>query len=216
MGLALRETHPDTAIVLLDAAMAAYARAGDAMHVNNARYMMASAAAAAGRRTTEATAWTDACAAYARERGNRHELAHAALIRAGLTVDEPIMPLVDAVEEFRTAGDLRCLTRSLMLLAGRRPVHDRPALFRQAYEVAVRAKDAGHQAAALEGLVRALWETGARRLAVVELGVLTHVVGEKEALARCPASMLAELDRWDTTLAEGQARGALHAAPPVT
>lgn len=214
IGIALREADPDAAIAALELAMEAYALAGDAMHVNNARYMMAAAAAMAGRRVAEATAWADQCAAYARECGNHHELAHAMLTRATLsTVDDPT--LEETIDEFRTVGDLRCLTRSLMLLASRRPVAERAALFGQARDVAVRAHDLANQAAAVEGLVRALWDSGARRLAVVELGILTHLVGEEQALARCPASMLSELDRWDTTLAEGRARAVLQTAPPT-
>ena len=205
VGIALRDTDPDAAITAFELAMEAYALAGDAMHVNNARYMMAATAAGAGRRVQEATAWAEQCAAYARECGNHHELAHAMLTRATLsTAEDPALD--EATEEFRTVGDLRCLTRALMLRASRRPVAEQAALYRQAHDVASRAQDVTNQATALAGLVRALWESGARRLAVVELGILTHLVGQEQALMTCPASMLSELDRWDTTLAEGRAR----------
>ncbi len=207
VGIALRDTDPDAAISAFELAMDAYAVAGDAMHVNNARYMMAAAAAAAGRRVEEAAVWAQQCAAYARECGNHHELAHAMLTSASLSpVDDGV--LEETIEEFRTAGDLRCLTRALMLLASRRPLAERAVLFGQARDVALRAQDLASQAAAVDGLVTALWESGARRLAVVELGALTQLVGEEQAMQSCSESMLSELHRWDTTLAEGRARGA--------
>lgn len=179
------------------------------MHVNNSRYMMASTAAVAGLRMQEATSWAEQCAAYARECGNQHELAHAMLTRATLpAAPDPDPDLDEAIVEFRTVGDLRCLTRALLLLADRRPAAGQVPLFREAHDVAVRAHDLTNQATAVGGLVGALWESGARRLAVVELGVLTHLLGEDAARERCPASMLQELDRWDTTITEGQARAA--------
>jgi hypothetical protein len=79
-------------------------------------------------------------------------------------------------------------------------------LLREAYDVAVRAHDVANQAAAVAALVGALWQTGARRLAVVELGILTQLIGPEPARARCTPSMLRELDRWDTTITEGRAR----------
>lgn len=209
IGLALRDDDPERAIAAFESAMADYAQAGDTMHVNNARYMMAATAAVAGLHTQEATAWAEQCAAYARECGNQHELAHAMLTRATLpAAPDPDPDLDEAIVEFRTVGDLRCLTRSLLVLAARRPAAEQVPLFRQAHDVAVRAHDLANQASAVEGLVRALWESGARRLAVVELGVLTHLLGEKPARARCPEPMLQELDRWDTAIIEGQARAA--------
>jgi predicted ATPase/DNA-binding CsgD family transcriptional regulator len=213
IGIALRDQDADAAIAAFESSMEAYARAGDAMHVNNARYMMAATAAGAGVRSQEATAWAEQCAAYARECGNQHELAHAMLTRATLSPTEPDTSLDDAIEEFRTVGDLRCLTRALLLLATRRPAAEQVPLLRQAHDVAVRAQDLANQAMVLERLVPALWESGARRLAVVELGVLTHLLGEETARGRCPESMLRELDRWDTTIAEGRARGVVQSGP---
>lgn len=214
VGIALRDDDADAAIAAFESSMAAYARAGDAMHVNNARYMMAATAAGAGLRTQEATVWAEECASYARECGNHHELAHAMLTRATLsTGTEPEPTLDDAIDEFRTVGDLRCLTRALILLAGRRPAAEQVPLFRQAHDVALRAPDLTNQASTVEGLMRSLWESGARRLAVVELGVLTHLVGEEAAQTRCPESMLLELRRWETTIAEGRARAVVQGGP---
>lgn len=208
-GIALRDKDASAAIAAFRAAMDAYACAGDAMHVNNARYMMAATAAGAGTRTSEARRWAEQCATYARGCGNHHELAHALLTRTTLSGHHRPDPVLDEViDEFRTVGDLRCLTRALLLKAGRAPAADRVPLLRQAYEVSARARDADHQAVAVERLVHALWESGARRLAVVELGILCHLLGEAQARERCPAPMLLELDAWETTLAEGRARAA--------
>lgn len=209
MGIALRDGRPEEAIGWFEASIAAYARAGDSMHVNNVRYMMASTAAGAGVRTAEARTWADECVAYATECSNQHELAHAMLTTSALSTRTGPDPALDeAIEEFRTVGDLRCLTRGLLLQASRRPVAERVPLLRQAHDVAVRARDEAHQVLTTERLVQALWESGAHRLAVVELGALVHLVGEDAARSRCPRAMLRELEHWGTTLAEGRARAA--------
>ncbi|MDQ3155442.1 MAG: hypothetical protein M3Q98_01765 [Actinomycetota bacterium] len=94
-GLALRGTElndPEGAIAAFESAMHTFALAGDAMHVNNSRYMMAATAAQSGLDTKRATLWAEQCAAYARDSGNRHELAHAVLTRSALSAG----PDVDA------------------------------------------------------------------------------------------------------------------------
>ena len=84
-GIALRRTDPPGALAAFAAGLEGYARAGDAMHLNNTRYMMAATCADSGLRTAEAAGWAEQCTTYARESGNRHELAHALLTRAALS-----------------------------------------------------------------------------------------------------------------------------------
>jgi hypothetical protein len=154
---------------------------------------------------------------YAEHSGNRHELAHAMLVRAALglsTVDTTAgegalstveRDLSDAVEVFRAVGDLRCLTRGYLQLAQARPA-DRTALLRQALEVARGARDTGRQAAALERLVATHWAAGEPTPAGHALGELITLVGEEVATARCPADMITGLDQLRTAIAEGRAR----------
>jgi predicted ATPase/DNA-binding CsgD family transcriptional regulator len=207
MGIALRGKDiddPGAAIAAFDSAMRTYALAGDRMHVNNARYMMASTAAEAGRHTNEAIVWAGECVDYSRASGNRHELAHAMLTRASLSPGRDA-ELFDAIETFRAVGDLRCLARSYLLLAAQRPAPDRPPLLGQALDVARRAHDVTNQTTALERLIRAHWAAGARRDAAMTFGALAGLIGYPAATGRCPDAMIAELDEWRTAIAEGQA-----------
>ena len=142
-----------------ESAMHTFSLAGDAMHVNNTRYMMAANAVRAGRPVDQAVAWAEQCAAYATGTGNKHEHAHALLTRATLiprTAAEA--DLNQVVEVFRAVGDLRCLARSYLCLADGRSPADRATLLEKALEVATRARDVDHQATALEQLVSAYWE----------------------------------------------------------
>ncbi len=124
---------------------------------------------------------------------------------AGPGIDED---LAHAVDTFRVVGDLRCLTRGYLRQALLRPsAADQVPHLERALEVARRAGDSGHQATALEHLVRAHWETGDRREAAIAFGSLVNLVGRAAALERCPDAMAGELDRWDTAVAEGRARG---------
>jgi predicted ATPase/DNA-binding CsgD family transcriptional regulator len=215
-GLALRDQDPEKAIAAFGSSMQQYARAGDAMHVNNARYMMAATAADAGILTDQARDWAGQCAEYARESGNHHELAHAMLTMASLSSGpDPDSGLAAATEQFRKVGDLRCLTRATLLLARGRPDAEQVPLLRQAIDIAERANDLTNRITVTERLIHAEWSSGARRAAVVELGALTALIGEDAARSRCPDAMLKELDRWDTTITEGKARG-LGRAPRAT
>jgi hypothetical protein len=148
------------------------------------------------------------CAEYARRRGNRHELAHAELTRARLDGEAAAMTaLPEAVSTFRAVGDLRCLARGYLLLAERRPPQERAALYEQALDAARSAHDQVHQENALEGLVRAHWESGARLRAASALGQLANLVGMVPAARRCPDEMVRQLDELSPAVAEGQARG---------
>jgi len=213
-GVVLRrqDDDPAGALTLLESAAETYALAGDAMHVNNCRYMMASAAAASGDRLDEAIAWIEHCEAHARSTGNDHELAHATLTRVALvpSPDNDAL-LLEASDTFRASGDLRCLTRSYLLLAGQSHRRDQIPLLHEALAVANSANDHTHQATVLERLITAQWETGAHRQAATTLGVLINLVGHDTATNRCPPAMIEQLPLWRIAIAEGRARG--HAAP---
>ncbi|MBB2923033.1 LuxR C-terminal-related transcriptional regulator [Cellulomonas cellasea] len=204
-GIALRGADLDDPAAALDAfgsAMTTYARAGDGMHVHNNLYMRASCAVAAGVDPGQAVAWADECAAYARARGNQHELAHAQLTRASLTALRPgtdpgtDVALDEAVASFRAVGDLRCLTRAYLALAARRGPSGAAPLLERALGVATTARDHGQQLDALTRLVDACWTSGARRRAVVLLARLVGLVGIERARELCPGGLLPELDGW--------------------
>jgi hypothetical protein len=207
-GQALRTDDPAAAIAMFELAAETYALAGDAMHVNNCRYMMAIAAADTGHRSDEALAWIAECDAWARASGNEHELAHARLTRAALTdARENDDTLLEAVDTFRAIGDLRCLTRCYLLLAARRPSGEQIPLLEHALATATDARDDGRRATALERLIAAHWELGAHRDAASALGALVNLIGIDAATNRCPFEMRNQLDRWHTAMAEGRARG---------
>jgi predicted ATPase/DNA-binding CsgD family transcriptional regulator len=207
-GQALRIDDPAAAIAMFESAAETYALAGDAMHVNNCRYMMAIAAADTGHRCDEALAWIAQCEAWARASGNQHELAHARITRVALTPErEHEDTLVEAVDTFRAIGDLRCLTRCYLLLAARRSTDEQIPLLEHALATATDARDDGRRATALERLIAAHWKSDAHRLAATALGALVDLVGNDTATSRCPVDMRDHLERWHSAIAEGRARG---------
>jgi tetratricopeptide (TPR) repeat protein len=206
-GMALRTSplnDPRAAIAAFEAAMRAYALAGDAMHVSNSRYMMAMVAAEWGERSDEAVGWADQCIEYARGSGNPHELAHAIRVRAQLTSD--LRDMDEALAIFRAVGDLRCVGRSYLLLAGGRPPVEQLPYLRQALDVTRRAHDDNARAGVPERLVAAQWNAGRRREAAVALGSLIAIIGRDEAIARAPDALQRAVDAWEPAIAEGQAR----------
>jgi predicted ATPase/DNA-binding CsgD family transcriptional regulator len=210
-GIALRGADlddPRGAMAAFESSMRTYALAGDPMHVNNARYMMASVAAQLEGFEDEAAAWAEQCAAYARRSGNPHELAHALLTRSYATPWAEAEPdVVEASEVFRAVGDLRCLTRCYLLMGERTSPRRRVPVVLQALDVANRAHDTENQSTALERLVHAQWEAGDQEQAAVALGALSSIVGSESAQSRAPLDLLPELDRWEGAVAEGLARG---------
>lgn len=89
-GVAFRHASPPdaaAAVAAFESAMRGYALAGDTMHANNARFMMAHAAAADGLEPERAAVWAAECAEYASSTGNVHELAHAHLVQTMLRMD---------------------------------------------------------------------------------------------------------------------------------
>lgn len=140
------------AIAEFDAAMRAYARAGDATHVSNARYMMALTAAESGLEPEQAVAWAAECAEYARATHNDHELAHAELVQQMLEVPGVATGIDELVDVFRRLGDVRCTTRSLILQADRAEPSRRAVLLEQALGFADSAGDRANQTAIRERL----------------------------------------------------------------
>ncbi len=203
-GLAMRRIEPIAAIDEFRAALELFALAGDAMHVNNARFMMADTAAEAGFDLHRAAAWARQCVSYAESVGNRHELAHAILTLAQLTTRTDVLPRAVAI--FEAVGDLRCLTRCHVLFA--HLGHDQVGNLERAYDVATRAHDANRRARVLEQLVRVHAEAGRLREAALALGALTALVGDEQALASVPKGL--SLDDWGLVMEEGRA----HAAGP--
>jgi hypothetical protein len=213
-GVALRRKDDDDpvgAMTMFESAAETYALAGDPMHVNNCRYMMASAAADGGHRRDEAVDWIDECEAHARAAGNDHELAHARLTRMVLipSADDDAL-LLAASDTFRAMGDLRCLTRCYLRRAAFRAQGDQIPLLEEALVVADHANDHTNQATVLERLITAQWETGAHQQAATTLGVFINLVGHDTAISRCPPVMRDNLPQWRIAIAEGRARG--HAA----
>lgn len=213
-GVAYRHASPPdsaAAIAAFETAMRGYALVGDAMHANNARFMMAFSAAEDGLEPERAAQWAAECVEYARAKGNTHELAHAHLVQAMLRADaapeaprsaEPVaspsgdLSVLDRVDEldelvatFRHLGDLRCVTRSLLLRARAADATSRVAVLEQALEAAESAGDRTHRIAALTGLVRAHWARGDRLATLIALDRLETVAGTDVAAAATPSEL---------------------------
>ena len=213
--------QPQRAVVEFEAAVRGYALAGDAMHVNNARYMLAFAAAADGFETEQAARWAAQCAEYATATDNQHELAHANLVQAMLRTDAAVSrsharavartdgaddtdvdaALVDdldgLVAAFQGHGDLRCLARSLILRArmadARADAVGRIRFLELALEAADAANDRGNQATVLTSLVDAHWTRGDRLETLAALDRLAAVAGADAASEACPAELAGSL-----------------------
>lgn len=213
-GLVLREIDPAGALTAFESALREFAAAGDEMHVNNVRYMLASTAASSGLRTDEAVAWATASAAYAEATGNDHELAHAHLALATLRPDPAMVE--GALSRFRAAGDLRCYVRCLLLMADGRPPAARIAGLRDALEVARQAHDPASLGRVLDRLLAACWDAGDPEGAATAYGSLLAVVGEEAALDRCPAELRAALPNLGPAVAAGVAQSSRTSTrPPI-
>ncbi|CAM3302719.1 LuxR C-terminal-related transcriptional regulator [Nocardioides dubius] len=160
---------------LLEEARRAFAEAGDGMHVNDTRYMMALVAAEAGR-TETATRWAAQCLRYAQERENELELAHARLVRWMAAPDADRAELDAAIRGFRGSGDLRCLSRALVLRAAREAPAPAEQTLREARSAGAESGDDRSLRIAGTALVRLLFEAGRSDAAEVELGALTSAL----------------------------------------
>ncbi len=194
-GIAFCHPSPplaEQAMVEFETAMRGFARAGDAMHVNNARFMLAFASAEWGLEPERAEQLVAECIAYAHSVGNEHELAHAHLVRAKLHPDAPAEAddIKRLVETFRRLGDLRCVTRSLILQARRARPGLRVGILEEALSVAEGARDRGHQTAILTALAEARWADGDRLATLAALDRLAAIAGPDAASAACPPDLV--------------------------
>ncbi len=125
---------------------------------------------------------------FARSIGNEHELAHAQLVQATLGADAP-GELDALVGRFRRLGDLRCVTRSLVLRAERAAPPERVALLEEALDVTEDAGDRARQIAILTRLVETRWSLGDRHGTLVALDRLAAVGGVDAAAEACPPEL---------------------------
>ncbi len=194
-GVALRTSgaDPEAVLAAFASALRAYARAGDAVHVHNARYMMALTAAEAGIRRDEAAEWARDCADYAASAGNLHELAHADLVLTMLGL-APTGELHGLAERFRSLGDRRCVTRVLVLQAARVEPARAIALLEEAATLATDAGDRARMIDAYRRLVEVTWRAGDRVAALAALDRYAVACGVESAREACPRELLAEFD----------------------
>ncbi|WP_448003474.1 LuxR C-terminal-related transcriptional regulator [Agromyces bauzanensis] len=208
-GVAYRHASPPDsarAVAEFESAMRGYALADDAMHANNARFMMAFSAAEDRLGPERAAHWAAECADYAQRTGNVHELAHAHLVQAMLRTDaatarasaEPTgrpgdaadrAGLVELTATFRRLGDLRCVTRSLLLRERLADPGERVGLLEEAVGAAHAAGDLAHEDTALTRLVDAHWQRGDRIATLAALDRLEAVAGTDAAAAACPPEL---------------------------
>ncbi len=198
----------ETELSAFRSALESFAEAGDALHVNNVRYMMAMSQIDSGNHVQDADEWVVQCLAYATETGNRHELAHALLTRARLRPDATTASddLAAARDVFAELGDLRCLARAHLALAQHSAPEDSLSLLRTAVELSAHAVAPGvHESAVIE-LVRLAWEDGRTREAALALGELMTLIPREQALAACPESLRDQIDILQPQVLEGIAR----------
>jgi hypothetical protein len=172
------------ALAALESAARGFEQMGARTHAYNCRYMMALVSAENGVELDRAVGWAGAAAAYAEETANRHELAHAHLAQAMLGVGDTTPR--ELLAEFRAIGDLRCVFRSLMLLAYDVAPAASPAVFEEAVRVAETADDHRRRLAALTALARAAWEVGDRATVFSALDRIATTDGADAAVHACP------------------------------
>jgi hypothetical protein len=205
----------ETELSAFRSALETFAEAGDALHVNNVRYMMAMSQIDRGNHRNDAEEWVAQCLAYATETGNRHELAHALLTRARLRPDTPTAPddLAVARDVFAELGDLRCLARTHLALAEHSTPKDALSLLRTAIQLSTHASAPGVHETAVTALVRVAWEDGLTREAALALGELITLIGRQQALAACPESLRDQFDILQPQVLEGIARAGTSRPP---
>jgi hypothetical protein len=134
--------------------------------------------------------WLDECESFAARHGYRHELAHIHLVRA---VYERTQGRLDSARElldgtltvFRQAGDFRCVTRTLLELAGHHRSGQPAAaadLLLQGLAMAMLAGGGALCARVLASLTTAAAQAGDLPLAARALGAL-DALGQPQAQA---------------------------------
>lgn len=188
----LGRTSATDLLASYEAARTAYAAAGDSMHVNNTRYMMALVAASDPTLRPRALEWAEECLAYASRHGNETEIGHARLARALAGGNRRSDDLTEAVRLFRRVGDLRCLSRSLLLAASDDPGRDE-SLLREALEVGAASGDPTVHAPAAGALATMLWAADRRAEAAAVLGAAVAALPDVDLLALVPRDLAGDL-----------------------
>jgi predicted ATPase/DNA-binding CsgD family transcriptional regulator len=183
----------EKAIAALESATRRYVRAGDRMHANNCRYMMALVAAENGIDLDVAAEWAARAAEYAELTGNRHEIAHAHLVQAMLGLGA--QTLESLTSEFRALGDLRCAHRSLMLEALALAPAERIPVLEEAVRAAETSANRRGRLLALTGLVDTEWERGERAAVFATLDRISDGHGADAARKACPVDLLETYER---------------------
>lgn len=204
-----RDPRADLAEVMatLEAALAGYAEVGDAMHVNNTRYMMAAWAGEAGAAGAAypAAQWADACVQYATSTGNDLEIGHALLARAASGGATASTDLAEAGRIFRRCGDLRCLTRTLLQQARLEPQRAEATL-QEALSLASSSRDDRLIKRAAAALITTLWAADRTSEAAVEVGALAERFGEETVDELLPPTIVSALRRDRLAVLEGRSR----------
>lgn len=196
---------PDDVIAAFRLASETYALAGDTMHAYNCRYMMAATAADNGCQIESALQWIESCATYAREQSNRHELAHAILVEIRLKpMADAESRLRDVLDMFTRVGDLRCVTRSQLLLSDHVSGAERIRHLEHAARLAADLADTVLEVTAIERLVTAHWSTGAGAEAAIAFGRLISMIGSDDAVKRLPPSMRDRLEQFEAEITAGR------------
>jgi predicted ATPase/DNA-binding CsgD family transcriptional regulator len=198
--------------------------AGDLMHANNVRFMLASRAVDTHTRLHDVPVWLDECESYASSHGFRHELAHTRLARARyqrIRGDPgPARQLLDAVlPVFRHAGDFRCIAQTLFELAQLSAIDDpavTPDLLLRSLHAAAIARGPAMHAQILARLITAGAAAGDLVLAARCLGALTalgkptgrEATGAASAPPPAPAlKRILHRPAYTTFVSEGRAGG---------
>jgi predicted ATPase/DNA-binding CsgD family transcriptional regulator len=201
----LVRAKPEDAFGNWEQAVTRYVVAGDLLHANNVRWMLADRAVDTHTRLDDVPVWLDGCESYAAGQGLRHELAHIHRVRASYELIQgrpaAARPLLEgALPVFRNAGDFRCVARTLLDLAdpavGSSPA-DATRLLAESLRAAAISSAPQMHARILARLMAAAGSAGDLTLAARCLGAL-EALGEPVQGGAGPAAS-AELRR---TLAE--------------
>ncbi len=213
MAIGLGRRDPADAVTALEASMLAFLEAGSRWHTQSVRLMLARRAIEAGLRLDEVPVWLRESASFAAEPdGLHHDRVHAQAAEAEWAAargadDESRALAREASESFRHLGDLRCLVRSLLLLAR---TEDDPELAlvqaRRAVGAAVLQADPRGQHDAVDAVVALAEAAGAPSIEAKARGAKLQLAGKDR-------SMIDELGgEQRTALLEGLTRGPVSVA----
>jgi predicted ATPase/DNA-binding CsgD family transcriptional regulator len=192
----MARTNPQEAFTDWERAVTRYVIAGDLMHANNVRFLLAREAVRTRTRLDDVPIWLDESESYAASHGLTHEHAHVRLVRGMYqriqgNPGQARLLLDAALVVFREAGDFRCIAQTLFELAQLSAAGD-PAvtsdLLLRALRAAAFASGPAIQTQILAELVTAATAAGDLVLAARCLGALTALGKPAEHEATEPAS----------------------------